>query len=38
MDTRMALTNPFSLSPLLRAVTAGSVLLLALVPAVNAAE
>ncbi len=34
----MALTNPFSLSPLLRAVTAGSVLLLALVPAVNAAE
>ena len=34
----MALTNPFSLSPLLCAVTAGSVLLLALVPAVNAAE
>lgn len=34
----MALTNPFSLSPLLRAVTAGSVLLIALVPAVNAAE
>lgn len=34
----MALTNPFSLPPLARAVMAGSVLLLALVPAVKAAQ
>ncbi|WP_433915140.1 serine-type D-Ala-D-Ala carboxypeptidase [Franconibacter daqui] len=38
MDTRMALTNPFSLPPLARAVMAGSVLLLALVPAVKAGQ
>nr|WP_188723242.1 serine-type D-Ala-D-Ala carboxypeptidase [Franconibacter daqui] len=38
MDTRMALTNPFSLPPLARAVMAGSVLLLALVPAVKAEQ
>ncbi|GGD11210.1 serine-type D-Ala-D-Ala carboxypeptidase [Franconibacter daqui] len=34
----MALTNPFSLPPLARAVMAGSVLLLALVPAVKAEQ
>lgn len=34
----MALTNPFSLPPLARAVMAGSVLLLALAPAVKAAQ
>ena len=34
----MALTNPFSLPPLARAMMAGSVLLLALVPAVKAAQ
>ncbi|KMV33513.1 peptidase M15 [Franconibacter pulveris] len=38
MDTRMALTNPFSLPSLARAVMAGSVLLLALVPAVKAEQ
>ncbi|WP_029592331.1 serine-type D-Ala-D-Ala carboxypeptidase [Franconibacter pulveris] len=38
MDTRMALTNPFSLPPLARAVMAGSVLLLALAPAVKAEQ
>ncbi|HBI09972.1 MAG TPA: serine-type D-Ala-D-Ala carboxypeptidase [Franconibacter pulveris] len=38
MDTRMALTNPFSLPPFARAVMAGSVLLLALAPAVKAEQ